>query len=277
MLKVNQVWNFGQAGIMAVAFYTMFVCLRIAEFPLWAGIGLALIATLLAALALERWGFKVLRTRKSNTLTYFIFTITFSNFAIYLAELIFGTEPKSLTEQIISPVMLIGTVAVSHWDLTAVAVTASLVLLLYGVIYHTAIGHSLMAVSDNPDLAEAYGIDTQKMYLVSMLLAAVLLVACMYLFGTKAALFPSTPLTQLLIYSVIATLLAGMGNVFAAGLMAVLLSLIQAFSVLVIESRWQAMVAYVLIFVVILIFPKGVMLPATNLTKLWRRKPAVVT
>ena len=110
-----------------------------------------------------------------------------------------------------------------------------------------------------------------------MLLAAVLLLACMYLFGTKAALFPSTPLTQLLIYSVIATLLAGMGNVFAAGLMAVLLSLIQAFSVLVIESRWQAMVAYVLIFVVILIFPKGVMLPASNLTKLWRRKPALAT
>ncbi|MEY2660334.1 MAG: hypothetical protein RLZZ123_1506, partial [Pseudomonadota bacterium] len=38
------------------------------------------------------------------------------------------------------------------------------------------------------------------------------------------------------------------------------LSLIQAFSILVIESRWQAMVAYVLIFVVILIFPQGVMM-----------------
>ncbi|MEY2621932.1 MAG: hypothetical protein RIT26_1752 [Pseudomonadota bacterium] len=272
MLRVNQVWNFGQAGLMAIAFYTMFVCVRWLEAPMLVGIAVGLVATVAAALSLEHWGFGVLRQRKSNTLTYFIFTITFSNFLIYLAELIFGTEPKSLVEQIISPVIMIEFVAVSHWDLMAVGLTAALVLALYLFLTFTATGHGLLAVADNPDLAEAYGINSRKIYLVSMALAAVLLVACMFLFGTKAALFPSTPLTQLLIYSVIATLLAGMGNIFSAGLMAVLLSLIQAFSILVIESRWQAMVAYVLIFVVILIFPQGVMLHLGSVRK-WFRRP----
>ena len=77
MLRVNQVWNFGQAGLMAIAFYTMFVCMRWLDAPLPIGIAMGLAATVAAAMALERWGFRVLRQRKSNTLTYFIFTITF--------------------------------------------------------------------------------------------------------------------------------------------------------------------------------------------------------
>ena len=83
----------------------------------------------------------------------------------------------------------------------------------------------------------------------------------MYLFGTKAALFPSTPLQHLLIFAVIATILAGIGNVFRAGIAAIALSLIQAFSILVIASKWQVLLAYILIFVVIIFFPRGFSLP----------------
>ncbi|MFM9887569.1 MAG: branched-chain amino acid ABC transporter permease [Burkholderiales bacterium] len=271
VLKVNQVWNFAQAGVMVIAYYALYVGMRVLGMPLVAGLVFALVITLLASWAIERFAFDVLRRRRSSVLTYFIFTIMFAQFAIYIAELVFGTEPKTITNELISPVFMVGPIAVSHWDLSAIAITAMLSIALYVFLNKTNTGQCLIAVADNAELAETYGIDPRRAYIIAMLLAGVLLLACMYLFGTKAALFPSTPLTQLLMYNVIATILAGLGNVFAAGVVAVLLSVIQAFSILVIESRWQVLLAYALIFVAILLFPKGVVLPRR--IRLARRDP----
>ncbi|MDH3235116.1 MAG: branched-chain amino acid ABC transporter permease [Alphaproteobacteria bacterium] len=261
VLKVNRVWDFAQAGTMVFAYFALYVAYIELEWSLVPGLLVGLVVTVAVALMLERFGFDVFRRRNSSILTFFIFTIVFSQFAIYLAELVFGTEPKTLTPTLISPVFMVGKIAVSHWDLKAIAVTGSLTLALYIFMRHTREGERLVAVADNPDLAEAYGISRQRAYAVSMTISAVLLLGGIYLFGTKAALFPSTPLNRLLVYAVIATILAGIGNVFAAGVAAVLLSLLQAFSILVIGSKWQALLAYVLIFVTIIFFPRGVALP----------------
>jgi len=79
-------------------------------------------------------------------------------------------------------------------------------------------------------------------------------------------MYPATPLNQFLVLAVIATILAGIGNVFAAGTAAIVLGMIQTFSILVISSTWQIMIIYVLIFVTILLFPSGVVLKRP-----WRR------
>ena len=121
----------------------------------------------------------------------------------------------------------------------------------------TKLGYSMTAVSDNPELAEMYGIKKEHIYLFSISISSFLLFWGMYLFGTKAAIFPSTPLLQLLVFAVIATIIAGIGNVFGAAMAAVFLSLLQAFSILLIPSKWQILIAYGLIFFIILFFPKG--------------------
>ena len=93
-----------------------------------------------------------------------------------------------------------------------------------------------------------------------MILASVLIVAGMYLVGTRLPMYPAAPLNQFIILAVIATILAGIGNVFAAGFAAIVLSLIQSFSILFISSTWQVLIIYGLIFIIILLFPKGVVL-----------------
>jgi ABC-type spermidine/putrescine transport system permease subunit II len=46
--------------------------------------------------------------------------------------------------------------------------------------------------------------------------------------------------------------------------MAVALSLLQSFSILVISSTWQILLIYIVLFVTILVFPAGVALPGTS-------------
>jgi len=258
VLKVNQVWNFAQPALFIAAYYSMYAAWQGAGLPTWVGLALALAVTVLLAALLEWYGFRVFRNRRSASLTFFIFTMVVSQLAVSLAELFVGTDARSLQSSVMSPIHLVGVVAISEWDLLALATTAVLMLALWLLMSFTRFGKQMTAVADNPELAALYGINVSRCYLHSMMLAALLVMAGAYLIGTKAAIVPSSPLNQFLIFAVIAALIAGIGRVFAAGVAAVVLSLFQAFSILVIPSRWQIMLVYILIFVCIMLFPQGV-------------------
>ena len=257
VLKVNQVWNFGQAGLMVIGYFSCYIFLQLLEFfPLWAII-FSILVTVFAGCCLEKFGFGVLRERKSPPLTFFIFSIVIAQFFVFLAELIFGTTPKTLYPSLNSKINLFYGIVITNWDLFALISSIIIMSVLYFIMKKTKLGYSMTAVSDNPELAEMYGIKKEYIYLYSISISSFLLFWGMYLFGTKAAIFPSTPLLQLLVFAVIATIIAGIGNVFGAALAAVFLSLLQAFSILLIPSKWQILIAYGLIFFIILFFPKG--------------------
>lgn len=260
VLKVNRVWNFAQAGMMVLAYFSMYLALQRWSLPTAVGIGIGISVTIIISLMLEWFGFRVLRSRRSSVLTYFIFTIAISQFAIYLGELLFGADPKTLYPSIMSPVYLVGSIVVSHWDLRAIGVTILLALAFAVFFRFTKEGQFLSAVADNPELAEIYGINLGRTYAISIVIAAIFVVVGMYLVGTRLPMYPATPLNQFLILAVIATILAGIGNVFAAGAAAIVLNLIQSFSILAINSTWQILIIYALIFVTILLFPSGVVL-----------------
>jgi len=264
-LKVMQLWNFAQAGLMALAFYAMFFALNRLALPLPLGVAFGIAVTVIAAVALEVFGLRTLRARRSGNLTFFIFTLIVAEFVAYLLMMIFGTEPQTLFPSILSKVHIVMNIAVSNWDLIAVGTTLACVAALWAFLRFHQDGQFMLAVAENAALAELYGISAKRAYLVTMIIVAIISCAGMYLFGSRSGVFPTTPL-ELLLVAVIATLLGGMGRIFSAGIAAVALGLIQSFSVLFISSQWQTLVLYAFLFVTIFFFPPGFRLP------LWLRK-----
>jgi len=259
-LKIAQLWNFAQAGFMGIAFYTMYVAFDRLYLPVWAGLGCGLVATIAFTVLMERYGLQTLRTRHASILHFFIFTLVLSEFVAYLLMLLFGTEPVTLFPSVLSPVHIVANIVVSDWDLIALSTTALLLLALLGFLRFHRDGQFLMAVADNGPLAELYGISAKRAYLVTMTIASVFVCVGMYLFGTRAGIIPTTPL-ELMLVAVIATLLGGIGRIFSAALAAVVISLVQSFSVLIIASAWQNLVLYGFLFFTILIFPRGFRIP----------------
>ena len=262
-LKVLKLWNFAQAGMMAIAFYAMYAAVNQFKWPTAAAVVFGFAVTLGATLAFEIWGLRTLRARRSSSLLFFIFTLVCSEFAAYVLTLVFGTEPVPLFPEILSPVRIVSGIAVSNWDLLAVGVTLVLGAALALYLRLSRDGQFLLAVSDSADLAELYGIDAKRTYTVALVIATVFVCAGMYLYGSRTAMIPTAPL-QLMLFAVIATLLGGMGSVFGGALAAVFLSLLQSYSVLVIPSQWQGLILYVFLFVTILFFPTGVRLWNTS-------------
>ena len=173
-------------------------------------------------------------------------------------------EPETLFKSILSPVRIIGNVAVSDWDILGISMAASGLVLLYAFLTWTREGQFLGAVADNARLAELYGISARRAWRVVAVIAALFIVAAMYLIGTHGGVVPE--------------LAAGADpdrghrhtsgwyrTSFAAAAAAVFLGLIQSFSILVIGSRWQNLLLYGVLFAAIVIFPRGVRLPRFRL------------
>ena len=258
VLKVNHLWNFAQAAMMVVAYATALACTRKAGLPVAVAPIPTMAVTIVFAVGIEAFGFARLRRRGSSMLAFFIFTLVLSELFIFLGELVIGTEPTTLLDSLVTPIHLIGGIAVSEWDLVALAVTLAMLLALAAYLRWSRRGQHLIAVADNPALAELYGIGRDASFRLAMALAAAFVAVGMVLLGTKAATVPSTALQQFLILSVVATVLAGIGRVFAAGLAALLLGVLQGLSIILISARWQPLLIDALMLAAVMLFPRGV-------------------
>lgn len=261
VLKVTKIWNFTQPALMGVAYYGMFVSINWLGLPLALALPLAFLLAAALGLAIEHGAFATLRARGSESITFFIFTLIFAQFVIYALTLAFTTEPLFLFSNMMSPIRLIGGVVVSDWDIRSILIAGVLTVGLYLFLRFTRAGQFMIAVSDNADLAEVYGISKRQSYALAMVIAALLVTAAMYLFGSRLAVYPELTL-HIMIFAVVATILGGIGNIFAAAAAAVVISVLQQFSVLVMDSRWQPLIVFSILFAAIVFFPNGVRLPA---------------
>jgi len=260
VLKVNGVFNFAQAGLMTIAFYTAHAL--VAGFAAGGATAflIALFATMGCAWGLERFGFATLRRNQASPMFVFIFTIVASEFIAYCAMLLFGTWPKTIFPQLFWPVRLVGDIAISAWDLPAIGATLLMLLALWLFLRFTRWGQFMLAVADNASLAELYGINRRQVYTLTMLIAAVFVTAGMFLYGTRAQVQPLSSL-EMMLFATLATILGGIGRIWGAALAAVLLGVLQNSSILVIPSEWQGFLLYVVLFVTIIFFPQGIGMP----------------
>ena len=118
----------------------------------------------------------------------------------------------------------------------------------------------MVAVADNPDLAELYGIEKNRIYLVAMVIAGLLIGVGMFLYGSRAQVQATTSI-ELMLFAIAATIIGGIGNVWGAAVTAIVLGIVQNGSVLFIPSEWQGFLLYVFLFLAIVFFPKGMKLP----------------
>ena len=170
VLKVNGVFNFAQAGLMTIAFYAAHASVAMLGLGGPAAFVIALVATLAGAWALERFGFAQLRSSNASPMFVFIFTIVISEFIAYVAMLIFGTWPQTVFPQLFWPVTLVGEIAISAWDVPALATAIASLSALWLFLNFSRWGQFMVAVADNAGLAELYRLTAREM---SVLLAIV--------------------------------------------------------------------------------------------------------
>lgn len=141
-------------------------------------------------------------------------------------------------------------------QLLSLGVAASLAVLVHLVLTRTAIGRSMRAVSENPQLAGVAGIDVRHVVRFVWLLGAGLAAIAGITAGLLVQIRPQMGF-DLLLPLFAAAILGGIGSVPGAMLAGLIVGLSEALAVQLIGAEWRAAVSFFILVLVLLLRPQG--------------------
>lgn len=133
----------------------------------------------------------------------------------------------------------------------------SLVIALYIFLQKTKAGKALRAMADNPDLARASGIATERMIVLTWFIGGGMAAAAGIMLGIDSQVRPEMGWT-LLLPLFAAVILGGIGNAYGALVGGLVLGLAQQVSTAFLSPAYKPAVAFIILILVLLVRPEGI-------------------
>jgi neutral amino acid transport system permease protein len=121
----------------------------------------------------------------------------------------------------------------------------------------TLLGKQMRAVSDDLDLAETAGINTQRVIILTWVFAGALAGLAGVMAGSTQTVYPELGF-ELLLPIFAAVILGGIGDAFGALAAGLVLGVVIELSTLVVEPQWKLVVGFVVLILVLVIRPQGI-------------------
>src|SRR4029077_19825518 len=129
-----------------------------------------------------------------------------------IAELVWGTSPRPFETPLNQISFTLGTVGVSAQRLLVIGASVTLLLALWWLVQYSSLGRQFRAVSEDPEIAGAIGIDTDRVARASVVLGSSLAAAAGAVSGPVNLLSPEMGQAEML-NAFAAIILGGFGNV----------------------------------------------------------------
>lgn len=209
------------------------------------------------------WGqnkvlWKPLRKRKTGLIAAMIVSIGLAIVLRYTVSLFFGSGPQTYEQYAGQEGINIGPFSTTPKQLVLAAI--AIVILVATVIWvqRSRIGKATRAVSDNPALASATGIDVERVIAVVWTVAAGLAAyAGIYLGMTQNSIWNMGQRILLVLFA--AVILGGLGTVYGALVGALVVGVFIQLTTLVIPPEMKTVGALFLMILILLVRPQGLL------------------
>ena len=211
---------------------------------------------------LVRWLPKSDQPTLSSLLLMFGFWLVLQNVAL----LIWGNEDRSIFTPMTFSVIQMGPVSIAKVRLIVFALAVVSVVILQIVLRRSWFGRAVRALIQNPYAAQIAGVDDRRTAMLSFGVGTAFagfagaLLAMLYSFSPDFG-------RQFLLRSFVIIVLGGLESFSGVAVGALILALVETFSILFVPASYQPAISYALLVVVLLVLPKGV---AGLLEKKWR-------
>jgi branched-chain amino acid transport system permease protein len=217
----------------------------------------AMLACAIVGIVIERFAYRPVR--RASRLTLLIAAIGVSLFIENGAQLVFGPDPKFFPSLAPRADFLVGGVRLTSEQLTVIAVSFLLMVLLRFFIMKTRTGKAMRAVSFNLDTAKLMGISTDRIIAITFALGSSLAAAAGVLIGMQIPKID--PLMGILygLKAFVAAVLGGIGNVPGAVLGGLLIGTSEVMVVGYLSSTYRDAIAFGILILVLLLRPQGIL------------------
>lgn len=249
--------NFAHGDFLTLGAYVAFLINVTLGLPFLTAFLVAIACTAALAVVLEFVMWRPVRRKGAGMLQLLLMAIGLALVIRYSVQLIAGSQLRTFDIAAVESIEFLG-LRIGAAQLIVVGTGVVVISAIAALLRYTMLGKQMRAVSDNPELAETTGIDTDRIVIITWLFGGSLAGLAGVLFVASTGVLTPTTGFFILLPLFAAAILGGIGNAYGALVGGLVIGISQEWATLVIDARWKVAVAFAILIVVLLIRPRGI-------------------
>lgn len=250
--------NFAHGEMVTVGALAAYFFSAVLNVPFILAAILALITCAVLGALQDKLLWKQLRRRGTGLIAMLVVSIGFAIFIRYLFLFFFGGGTQQFPEYSAQAGLQFGPLSITPKAIIgALAAIIAILATIYWLL-RTQMGKASRAVSDNPALASASGIDVERVINTVWILGATLAALAGILVGLTSGVSWNMG-QQILLLIFAAVTVGGLGTAFGALLGSIIVGLLIQLSTLIIPPELKSVGALIILIVILLVRPQGLL------------------
>ena len=245
--------NFAHGDMMTVGAYIALAFVAGLGWPIYAAFPMALAGGAVVAIAIDRVLYK--RLRRTAPVILLISSFGVALMLRSLVQLIWGPQSLVYEPGIQFPLHILG-LRIKPDHLVILAGVIILVILLHLFLQYTKMGKAMRAMSDNMDLAEITGIETERVIMWTWALGSALAAGAGIFLAMDTRLQPFMG-WNLLLPVFAAAIMGGIGRPYGAIAGGMTVGIAEEMSTLFFSPAYKSAVAFTLMVIILIVRPTG--------------------
>jgi branched-chain amino acid transport system permease protein len=253
--RTTHIFHFAHHLVFAVAGYAAVMITAQSQLNYFFGFFAAVGAAVLLGCGIDAFLYRRLRRAGATQATTFLASLGFGTAGVAILLLAFTSSPQRLVG-FPTKVLSIDDAFFSVADLTMVIVSWTMIGLLLLFLAKSRYGKAIRAVGSNAEMAKNVGLNIDRLYLLVFAIGSGLFGVAAFLFTAKNVAYPTMGILPFFM-SFTAVFLGGVPSIPGHALAGFILGLAESLGMLVLPGEYKTMIAFAILFVVIVIRPEG--------------------
>jgi branched-chain amino acid transport system permease protein len=252
----TRVFHYAHGTTYVIVGYLFYYLAERLRLPWWAAAVVAALAGVTFGLLLDRWMYRPIQRDEGSFFTVFVASFGIAVVAENVIVILFGASFVSISTPLTRANDIGGGIVVSWLGIFSVLIAIVLFTFLNWFLGRTDVGVALRALSENPELVRGFGLNPRKLSQYAFAIGS-LLVAPAALVATCVTGLTPTAGHRVVLISIAASIIGGIGSLRGAGLGGLILGLAESLAVWKLSTGWSEAVAFIILFAFILARPSG--------------------
>jgi branched-chain amino acid transport system permease protein len=253
--RTTHIFHFAHHLVFAVAGYAAVMITAQSQLNYFFGFFAAVGAAVLLGCGIDAFLYRRLRRAGATQATTFLASLGLGTAGVAILLLAFTSSPQRLVG-FPTKVLSIDDAFFSVADLAMVIVSWTMIGLLLLFLAKSRYGKAIRAVGSNAEMAKNVGLNIDRLYLLVFAIGSGLFGVAAFLFTAKNVAYPTMGILPFFM-SFIAVFLGGVPSIPGHALAGFILGLAESLGMLVLPGEYKTMIAFAILFVVIVIRPEG--------------------